>query len=68
MQISLNSKQAETLSAFFIDIAKGLILGTVGYSLIIPSETKIIIALTNIIIAGFAIKFSLSLLEKYDDN
>ena len=63
MEVTLNSKQSEGLANFFFDIAKGLVLGTVGFISIIPSDVKFIMGTLNIALAFAFIRFALLLLE-----
>lgn len=64
MQIFLNQAQAKGLSNFLFDMAKGLILGSLGLALTTPFEIKIVILILSIFFAFWFIKIALSLLEE----
>lgn len=67
MELALNSDQAKALSNFFFDIAKGVLVGSLGFSAGI-SDLSILLRLTNIIggviLTYICMKIGLSLLEK----
>lgn len=48
MQVLLNPEQAKGLANFFFDMAKGLILGSLGLALTIPIEVKIAVLMPSI--------------------
>ena len=70
MQIYLTEKQADKLSDFFIDIAKGLVLGGIGLLTTTREESKITIFIVSILLAIWFIKIALDILQekKYDTN
>ena len=63
MRVDLNFKQAEHLSNFFFDIAKGLVLGGIG-SVIIAPEVRFVAAVLATICAFGCLKIALFLLEE----
>ncbi len=64
MQISLNEKQTEKLSGFFMDMAKGLMLG--GLGLAMTNEAKFLTISVSTFLSLWFVKASLDLLkEKY---
>lgn len=63
MTIQLNEKQADKFSAFFFDIAKGLILSSIGFAIVSRPEQKIVFTFVSIIIALWCIRSGILLLE-----
>ena len=63
MDLVLNSKQCERLSDFFFDVAKGLVLGGIGFATVAPQEFKLIYSLISSIISFWCVKVGLKLLE-----
>lgn len=64
---NLNLKQSESLSGFFFDIAKGLMLGTIGFASVTPNvSAKIIFVFSSILLTIICVNFALTLLKKYD--
>lgn len=59
----LNNDQARGLANFFFDIAKGLILGSLGLSLAVPLAVKVAIVIPSIFFALWCVKMALYLLE-----
>ena len=47
----LNSAQAKKLADFFLDIAKGLILGGLGFVTIVPVGLKLFYTLLSLVFA-----------------
>jgi hypothetical protein len=67
MKFSLNTKQLEALSSFFFGIAKGLILGTLGLSMVVPQIDifiKIWLIISSFILAFACIMIGLDLLRR----
>ncbi len=62
MRIFLNYEQSRSLAGFFMDIAKGLVLGGIGFSISAPFEIKIVFMFGSIIISYWCIKLALILL------
>ncbi|MEK7497614.1 MAG: hypothetical protein AAB656_01710 [Patescibacteria group bacterium] len=66
MRVSLNREQAKGLSNFFLDIAKGLVLATLGFT-VLPSGAALIFRAINVIalgmIAYYCVRIGLRLLE-----
>ena len=62
----LNSAQAKKLADFFLDIAKGLILGGLGFVTIVPVGLKLFYTLLSLIFAFWCIKLGLKLLENIE--
>ena len=59
----LNSEQAKGLSNFFFDVAKGLVLGGIGFYVISPFQIKYITVISSGMLAHGCIKMALTLLE-----
>lgn len=66
MKIVLNSVQARGLADFFLDIAKGFVLGGIGSALIVPFQLKYVTGILSGILAMVCIKMALALLEDLD--
>ncbi len=64
MYLSLNNEQAKGLSNFFFDIAKGLVLGGIGFATFVPSSAILIFVSLSAIFAFLSIKLALSILEE----
>ncbi|MBI2611992.1 hypothetical protein HYW54_04595 [Candidatus Gottesmanbacteria bacterium] len=64
MNIPLNLEQSKGLANFFFDIAKGLVLGGIGFATVAPFEQKIIVSISSFILAFWSVKTALALLEK----
>lgn len=60
----LNKAQAQELAKFFFDLAKGLILGGVGFATVGSIEIRIITAISSLILAYLCIRFGLALLKE----
>jgi len=60
---SLNLRQAEALSNFFMDIAKGLVLGSLALSITVPGTVRLAYAVAASTLAYYCVKLGLSLLE-----
>lgn len=63
MVLKLNSDQRRGLASFFFDVAKGLVLGGVGFTVVTAPELKVITAVFSSIFAYIFVRFALSLLE-----
>ncbi len=63
MYLSLNNEQAKGLSNFFFDIAKGLVLGGIGFATFVPLESMLIFVTLSAIFAFLCIRLALSILE-----
>lgn len=61
----LNREQAKSLSNFFFDVAKGLVLGGIGFTIIVPWEMRITAIISSTTMAYACIRIGLSLLEGY---
>jgi hypothetical protein len=61
MVVFLNKDQAKALADFFLSIAKGLILGGIGFTTIAPAEFKLLYAFFAMIFAFFCINLALEL-------
>ena len=62
----LNSKQTDKLSNFFFDIAKGIVLGIIGFSVSgtnIPVYFRFINIFSGIIVVYFCVRFGLELIK-----
>lgn len=64
MYLSLNNEQSKGLSNFFFDIAKGLVLGGLGFATFIPSGAILIFVTLSVVFAFLSIKLALSILEE----
>ena len=60
----LNKAQAQELAKFFFDVAKGLILGGIGFSTVTPFELKLIIVILTSMTAYILVRLALSLLKE----
>lgn len=60
----LNKAQAQELAKFFFDLAKGFILGGVGFATIGPIEVKLTMFVLSLILSYFCIRFGLYLLKE----
>ena len=60
----LNSIQAKELARFNFDIAKGLILGGVGFAIVTPFEFKMLLIAIDSIMAYILVRFALILLRE----
>ena len=63
MDFPLNTKQSEKLADFFFDIAKGLILGGIGFTVIAHQEMKLIYTVVSVFCAFWCITTAMNLLE-----
>ena len=61
--LDLNRDQAKSLSDFFFDLAKGLILGGAGFGLTVPNELKLLVVIFMSILSYWCVKTALSLLR-----
>ena len=64
MGVSLNSEQAKGLANFFFDVAKGLVLGGIGFATVLPLGLKLLSVLAMSILAIICVKIALTLLEE----
>lgn len=62
----LNSIQSKKLADFFFDIAKGLILGGLGFSTVVPGNLKIFYALFSAVFAYLCIQLGLKILTNIE--
>lgn len=60
----LNKEQARELAKFLLDLAKGLLIGGVGFGVVAPLEVKVVTAVISLILAYTFIRFALSLLQE----
>jgi len=60
----LNQEQLKGLANFFFDLAKGLILGGVGFSLTIPFVARTLLIFFVLFTAVWFVKIALDLLEE----
>jgi hypothetical protein len=58
----LNSFQIQALANFFLDSAKGFLLGGIGFTTIAPFEVKFVTLITSMAIAFLCLRFALRLL------
>lgn len=63
----LNAEQTKGLANFFFDIAKGLVLGGLGYSAVIPSQAKIAIIIVSLFAAYLCVRSAMIILDKFND-
>lgn len=59
-----NKAQTTELAKFFFDLAKGLILGGVGFATVGSVEIRIITAVSSLILSYLCIRFGLALLKE----
>ncbi|KKS32180.1 MAG: hypothetical protein UU93_C0009G0018 [Candidatus Amesbacteria bacterium GW2011_GWA2_42_12] len=62
--MGFNFEQAKGLSNFFFDIAKGVALGAIGFSVIEPIEIKVVVGLLSISFVYICVRIALLLLEE----
>ncbi len=60
----LNKEQAKSLSDFFFDLAKGLVLGGIGFTVVVPNNLIMTAAFTSALVAYGCIRIGLKLLEE----
>lgn len=60
----LNKAQAQELARFFFDVAKGLVLGGVGFATVGSIEIRMVTILVSLLMSYFCIKFGLTLLKE----
>lgn len=60
-----NKEQAKSLSNFFFDVAKGLVLGGIGFTLVVSWEIRMTAIVSSTAMAYACIRIGLSLLEDY---
>lgn len=63
MIIILNRAQSKTLANFFFDVAKGVVLGGLGFATVAPLEVKILAFLSSLVVTYLLVRFGLVLLE-----
>ena len=63
--MQINKEQAKSLSDFFFDVAKGLVLGGIGFTVAVPWEMRITAITSSTTMAYACIRIGLSLLEDY---
>lgn len=63
MEFSLNSEQSKGLASFFFDVAKGAVLGGIGFATVVPLGLKLVSVFLMTIMAIVCVKFALVLLE-----
>lgn len=63
MSITLNQEQAKSLANFFFDVAKGVILGGLGFATVTSLEVKIFAVLSSLVVTYLLVRFGLILLE-----
>lgn len=61
-----NNIQAEKLADFFLDLAKGLFLGGLGFATIVPSNFKLFYTFLSFIFAFWYLRLALKLLENIE--
>lgn len=61
--MSLNHEQAKSLSSFFFDVAKGLVLGGIGFTPAVPGNMIVTVVLSSATAAYICIRIGLNLLE-----
>lgn len=59
----LNKAQAKELSRFFFDVAKGLVLGGVGFATVTSVEVRLVIMVFSVVLAYASIRIALGLLK-----
>ena len=64
MGVSLNSYQAKGLANFFFDVAKGLVLGGIGFATVLPLGLKLLSVLAMSVLVIICVKIALTLLEE----
>lgn len=59
----LNTEQSKGLANFFFDVAKGLILGGIGFSISTSPEVRILAILLSSVMTYICIRLALLMLE-----
>lgn len=59
----LNQEQSKGLANFFFDLAKGLVLGGLGLTLVIPLETRLTAILVFVPLSVWFVTIALDILE-----
>lgn len=62
----LNNQQAKFLANFYLDIAKGLVLGGISLAIVGPLEIKIIYVFLSGLGAIYLVKIALKILEEIE--
>jgi len=63
--MQINKEQAKSLSDFFFDVAKGLVLGGIGFTIVVPWEMRVTVVTSSVILTYICIRIGLNLLEDY---
>lgn len=64
MRLALNAEQAKGLAGFFFDMAKGVALGAIGFSVIGPIGVRLVVSSLSMIFAYICVRMALLLLEE----
>ena len=69
MGLVLNQQQSEGLADFYFDLAKGFVLGGIGFATASRPEARLMALILSLGLAYICVRFGLSLLEEVrDDN
>lgn len=68
MRDYLNREQKISLSNFFMDLAKGLILGSIGFAAVVSFEAKLTGIIVGFFMAFLLVDSGLSLLKKNNNE
>lgn len=60
----LNKAQSVELAKFFFDVAKGLILGGIGFSTVIAFELRMVMTVLTVMTAYILVRLALSILKE----
>lgn len=60
----LNKAQAQELARFFFDVAKGLMLGGVGFTTVSSLEIKILAIVSSLMLSYICVRIGLFLLKE----
>lgn len=60
----LNKAQAQELARFFFDVAKGLVLGGVGFATVNSLELKVLATVSSLMLSYICVKIGLFILKE----
>lgn len=61
-----NREQVKSLSSFFFDVAKGLVLGGVGFATFLPWNIMITAVFSSVVLAYICVNIGLNLLKEVE--
>ena len=66
MNLTINDEQAKGLASFFFDVAKGLVLGAIGFAAVTQIEAKLLFVILSLVVAYICIRIALSILDQLE--